>query len=93
MKECYRFRISGRVQGVFYRASTRQKASQLGLVGWVRNRRDGGVEVLACGSNERLRELEAWLWHGPEHASVSAVTREAATAHDDFSDFAVRATL
>lgn len=71
--ECRRFLVSGRVQGVFYRASTQRQASALGLHGWVRNLRDGRVEVLACGPHDKLDSLEKWLEIGPEYAKVSNI--------------------
>ncbi|MBI2800158.1 MAG: acylphosphatase [Gammaproteobacteria bacterium] len=67
------FRVEGRVQGVFYRASAHAEAARLGLVGWVRNLPDGAVEVLACGTVLALDTFEAWLWRGPERAIVTAV--------------------
>ena len=69
--------ISGRVQGVFFRASTREQALKLGLTGHAENLADGCVEVLACGSNESLDELQRWLQRGPPSARVEGVTREA----------------
>lgn len=88
MDLCRRYRISGRVQGVFYRASTRKAASSLGLVGWVRNCSDGSVEVTACGSEDGLLELEQWLWHGPAHAEVSEVRQDMVECQD-FSGFEI----
>ena len=73
---CARFHVSGRVQGVFFRASTRVEAMRLDIRGYARNLRDGRVEVLAQGTTESLLELEAWLQHGPEGARVTAVLRE-----------------
>ncbi|MCO5093755.1 MAG: acylphosphatase [Chiayiivirga sp.] len=73
-----RFFVEGRVQGVFYRATTRDKALSLGLCGHARNLADGRVEVLAAGPEAALDALEAWLWQGPALARVSAVRREAA---------------
>lgn len=70
-----RFRVRGRVQGVFYRAATEVRARRLGVNGWVRNLADGDVEVLACGDAAVLADLETWLWQGPPHARVTAVTR------------------
>ncbi|MHB8455103.1 MAG: acylphosphatase [Acidiferrobacterales bacterium] len=75
---CSRFVVSGRVQGVFFRAATRNEAQRLGLTGWVRNQDDGTVEVVACGAEQELGQLENWLWQGPPNARVTAVTREAA---------------
>jgi acylphosphatase len=71
-----RFLVSGRVQGVFYRASTREQALQLGLAGHARNLPDGRVEVFAYGEAAALDALERWLWQGPTAAKVTAVLRE-----------------
>lgn len=73
---CRRFVVSGRVQGVWYRASTRQQAEQLGLSGHALNLPDGRVEVVACGSEVAVDALAAWLWRGPELASVTDVAGE-----------------
>lgn len=77
---CRRFLISGRVQGVWFRASTRDEAQRLGLAGHARNLPDGRVEVLACGSAVALDALAAWLWRGPEMAEVEDVTSEDVSA-------------
>ena len=71
-----RFIVSGRVQGVFFRASTREQAMQLGLAGHARNLADGTVEVLASGNAPALGALERWLQRGPPAARVDAVRRE-----------------
>lgn len=76
MKLCLRCIVSGRVQGVFYRASTRHEAERLGITGYVRNLGDGSVEVLACGKKSAVEELCAWLAKGPQHARVSNVACE-----------------
>ena len=73
--------VSGRVQGVFYRAATRHEAQQLGVTGYARNLADGRVEVLACGAKSSVEDLCAWLAKGPPHAEVNNVTCE--TAADD----------
>lgn len=86
---CQHFLVAGQVQGVAFRYSTVQQARKLGLVGWVRNRRDGAVELVACGAASALDELERWLWQGPPAARVTAVTRSAA-AVETFSDFEIR---
>ena len=69
--------MSGRVQGVFFRAATAQRARELGVVGHARNLDDGTVEVLAIGSPERLQKLRDWLEVGPPAARVSRVESEA----------------
>jgi len=69
-------RVRGLVQGVFYRASTCDRARELGLVGWVRNRADGSVELEAEGPAERIEQLVAWCRSGPPGARVSGVDVE-----------------
>ena len=73
---CRKFFVRGRVQGVWYRASTRQQAERLGLAGHALNLPDGRVEVLACGDAASVNALETWLWQGPELASVEDVRSE-----------------
>jgi len=67
------FLVAGKVQGVFFRASTARVASRLGLRGHARNLPDGRVEVLATGDPAALDELAAWLQQGPELAEVTAL--------------------
>ncbi len=76
MNYCKRFIVSGRVQGVFFRASTKDTARRLGLCGFARNLADGRVEVVACGEPASLKELEEWLWQGPPYAHVNSVVSE-----------------
>jgi acylphosphatase len=87
-----RFLVSGRVQGVFYRASTVKEASRLALDGYARNLADGRVEVLARGDRAHVDALERWLRKGPPLARVDAVQREDAAGDvDDFPQpFAIR---
>jgi len=68
-----RLLISGRVQGVFFRAWTVQHARSLGLSGWVRNLRSGEVEVLAAGVERALDELVRRCWDGPPDAQVAGI--------------------
>lgn len=70
-----RFLVSGRVQGVFYRASTREQAVRLGLAGYAKNLTDGRVEVVVCGELDALDALERWLWEGPPAARITQVER------------------
>ncbi|GAB2566659.1 acylphosphatase [Dyella jejuensis] len=72
---CARFLVSGKVQGVFFRAGTRQQALKFGLHGRARNLSDGRVEVVASGSVEALKQLEQWLRLGPPSARVDTVMR------------------
>ena len=82
---CY---VSGRVQGVFYRDSTRKKAIELNVTGWVRNLVDGRVEVMICGEENNVRALEQWLWQGPPRARVDQVTSQNGSA-ETFKDFRI----
>lgn len=86
---CARFLVSGRVQGVFYRASTRREALRLGLSGQARNLADGRVEVVASGTAEALDALERWLHTGPPAAHVNEVRREPMPPQS-FDGFAAR---
>lgn len=70
------FTVKGRVQGVYFRASTRRVADSLGLSGHAINLANGDVEVLACGAPAALDELESWLHEGPRGARVTAVQAE-----------------
>ncbi|MBL8297085.1 MAG: acylphosphatase [Rhodanobacteraceae bacterium] len=75
-----RFLVSGRVQGVFFRASTREQALRLRLCGYANNLHDGRVEVFAEGEAAALDQLEQWLRRGPPLARVDALQREPADA-------------
>ena len=70
---CRRSFVSGRVQGVFYRATCARKAQSLGLSGFARNLADGRVEVLACGDAAAVDAFVAWLWEGSPASKVTAV--------------------
>ena len=70
---CRQLKVTGRVQGVFFRVSTRDFAVPLGLTGHAVILPDGSVEVLACGEPDAVAELERWLRDGPPMASVSSV--------------------
>lgn len=90
MSDCMHCLVSGRVQGVFFRASTRKEARRLGIDGWVRNLPDGRVEVLACGPGDALEALRAWLNQGPPGARVDHVRIEFREADEPLSGFNVR---
>lgn len=72
-RQCRQFLVSGKVQGVWFRDSTRRQAVALGLVGQALNLPDGRVKVIACGSSQALEQLASWLWQGPPLARVTAV--------------------
>jgi acylphosphatase len=82
--------ISGQVQGVFFRDSTREKAEQLGLAGWVRNLPDGRVEALFEGPSENVREMVRWCEEGPSHAEVGDVDTEFGASQGGLTRFEVR---
>ncbi len=71
--KCRLFRIEGRVQGVWFRESTRREATALGITGYAKNMADGTVQVLACGEPEAMDQLAEWLKQGPPMAQVTNV--------------------
>jgi acylphosphatase len=73
MAYCRRCIVSGKVQGVFFRDTTRGKARLLGVHGYAKNLQDGTVEVLACGDEQAVNALCEWLWEGSRYAKVSNV--------------------
>jgi acylphosphatase len=81
--------VSGQVQGVFFRDSTRQKAEELGLAGWVKNVPDGQVEALFEGPSESVREMVDWCKEGPQRASVENVDVDFESAGGDLETFEV----
>jgi acylphosphatase len=82
--------ISGRVQGVWFRASTKEKADQLGITGWVRNTPDGHVEAVFEGDEKILQEMLDWCHHGPQYAKVKNVKITEQPAKNDFRDFSIK---
>ena len=82
--------VAGQVQGVFFRDSTRERAEQLGLTGWVKNLPDGRVEAVFEGSPERVREMIQWCEQGPPHAAVEEVESEFEASRGDLERFEVR---
>ena len=83
-------RVSGQVQGVFFRDSTQQKAEELGLAGWVKNLPDGQVEAVFEGPSENVRAMVRWCEEGPRHASVENVETDFESARGDLESFEVR---
>jgi acylphosphatase len=81
--------LRGRVQGVFFRASTQREAKRLGLVGWVKNRADGAVEMCAEGEEDALKEMIAWANRGPTAARVDHVDVRWRGYAGDLSDFRI----
>jgi acylphosphatase len=82
--------VSGRVQGVWYRAHTRDKARELGLHGYVRNLADGNVEIVALGDESAVDALIDWSWTGPPMSRVTDVQVEPFDESVGGGDFEVR---
>jgi acylphosphatase len=79
--------VSGRVQGVFFRANTQKVANNIGIRGWVRNMDDGCVEVMAEGKEEHLDDFLKWLHKGSGYARVERVESEYINEEEGFHDF------
>lgn len=81
--------IEGRVQGVFFRDSTRRQARSLGVTGWVRNLPDGKVEAVAEGPEDRVRRFVDWCRRGPSAARVDRVQENQEAWQGEFDTFDV----
>jgi acylphosphatase len=81
--------IRGRVQGVFFRAATQREARRLGVTGWVKNRTDGSVEVLAEGDEDAIKEMTMWANHGPSAARVDHVDVRWRGYTGEFPEFSI----
>jgi len=81
--------IEGRVQGVWFRDSTRREAGRLNITGWVKNRYDGNVELIAEGSRENVKELTAWCHIGPPAAHVTNVKEIIEDYTGEFNSFEI----
>lgn len=81
--------VEGRVQGVWFRDSTRREAVTLGVFGWVRNRPNGTVEVLAEGPEDNVKKLVSWCHHGPPGAKVQQVHETPDEWKGEFKSFDV----
>lgn len=83
-------KITGRVQGVWFRQSTKQTASACGVTGWARNCPDGSVEAVLEGEKAQVEQVLTWCKQGPQQAQVDAVQVDWGDASGEFSDFEVR---
>jgi acylphosphatase len=82
--------VSGRVQGVFFRQNTRERARALGLKGWVRNTEDGKVEAVFEGEREKIEKILEWMRKGPPFARVDGLKIEWEDFKGEFDDFEIR---
>jgi acylphosphatase len=87
--KCVQIMVRGRVTGVFFRAATQREARRLGVTGWVRNRNDASVEILAEGEEDSIKELVSWAHHGPSAARVENVDVRYRSYSGEFSDFRI----
>jgi acylphosphatase len=81
--------VRGRVQGVFFRATAQREARQLGLTGWVKNRRDGAVEMVVEGEEDNVKDFLAWAQHGPTTARVDNVDTRWRSYTGEFEKFQI----
>ena len=86
----WKIHVTGKVQGVFFRASTEEKARALGINGWVRNQSDGSVRIIAQGTKSNLNALLEWLNHGPERADVDYVKWEETQGSQVYEEFKIK---
>jgi len=82
--------VRGKVQGVFFRANTRNKAQELGITGWVRNLPDGRVEAIFEGEKQKVEEIIEWTKRGSPIARVEGVEVEFEEYKGEFNDFEIR---
>ena len=82
--------VSGRVQGVFFRQNTRERARALGLKGWVRNTEDGKVEAVFEGEREKIEKILEWMKVGPILARVENLEIKWEDFKNEFKDFEIR---
>lgn len=90
MKSCVHVIISGRVQGVWFRASTKQKAKQLKIFGWVKNNPEGTVEAVFEGEENSIKDILDWCHRGPPLAKVTNVEINYREPSNDFGDFLIK---
>jgi len=88
MKRLHIF-VSGIVQGVFFRQNTLMKAREIGVYGWVKNLRDGRVEIVCEGDEESLKKMAAWCKKGPEGAYISGLDMQWEEFKDEFKNFRI----
>ncbi|WP_371372312.1 acylphosphatase [Thalassotalea aquiviva] len=82
MKVCYIAKVTGKVQGVYFRASAQNQAIDLSLSGYAHNQEDGSLEVMVCGDEYNVQQMIDWLHEGPEDAEVVNVVTEQTPPRD-----------
>jgi len=82
--------ISGRVQGVWYRASTKNKAEQLGIKGWVKNTTNGEVEAVFQGEEKLVEKMITWCYQGPPLAKVDKISVKKQDNIENYDDFSIK---
>ena len=90
MKKNVHVIISGRVQGVWFRANTRQKAEQLGITGWVRNTKEGNVEAIFEGEENQVNEMIQWCYRGPPLAKIKKVEIINQNTTNNYNEFSIK---
>lgn len=90
MKSRVHIYVFGVVQGVFFRANTQEQASMLGITGWVKNKSDGSVEIVAEGEKGQLDALVQWTKHGPSTANVTKHQYIWEEYKNEFKNFEIR---
>jgi acylphosphatase len=87
--KCVHIYVRGRVTGVYFRAAAQREARRLGITGWVKNRSDGTVEILAEGEEDAVKELISWSHHGPSAARVDDVDVRYRSYTGEYPDFRI----
>ena len=90
MRKGVKIKISGKVQGVFFRATSSIKARGFGLVGWVKNEIDGTISIVAEGEDKDLRSFIEWCKYGPDSAEVEKVDIAWSTPTNEFNEFIIK---
>ncbi|NMP17408.1 acylphosphatase [Thalassotalea sp. Y01] len=88
MRVCYIAKVTGVVQGVYFRASAQSMAIDLALSGYAHNQEDGSIEIMVCGEEDNVNQMLDWLKQGPSDADVSNVAIES-THPRDINHFAI----
>ncbi len=82
--------VYGKVQGVFFRYNTKKAAEKLGIKGWVRNIKDGSVEIIAEGEKEKIKEFTEWIKKSPGSSVVKKIDIKEEKTKEKFSGFSIR---